>query len=135
MWCDTDGDGFVDLALEGPGHCPDQRIQVPAGVWANSGLVQIGGDMNGDGYSDLLWLNEKDAELNFHFGSSKGLSLTPSGKVSGYAYELGYVGDTNNDGYDEVWVSRQLAGKQDVVVHFGGPSGLTNQSLVVLGNP
>jgi hypothetical protein len=135
MWCDTDGDGFVDLALEGPGRCPDQRIQVPAGVWALYGLVHLGGDVNGDGYGDLLWLNEKDSELNFHFGSSKGLSSSASGKVKGYAHELGYVGDTNNDGYDDIWVYRQLAGKQDVVVHFGGPSGLSDQSVVVLTPP
>jgi hypothetical protein len=110
------------------------------------------GDVNGDGYSDVLvsvYTNvfgvSKDGRVQLYLGTGNGISATPVWTSEGkggtnYGEAISSAGDVNGDGYYDVIVGApRFSNGEDnegaVTVYYGSPSGLdTNPSWVIEGN-
>jgi uncharacterized protein (TIGR03382 family) len=98
------------------------------------------GDVDGDGYLDLLVSTPGQCKLDVYAGGSSGPSVTPLSTVSGpcfdaFAFAIAVAGDTNGDGYDDVLVGSpdyDSGGNQvmegRVSLFLGGPLGLSASS-------
>jgi hypothetical protein len=169
---DLDADGFAEIVVGayaalamngeahvfrgGPGGIGDAASITIAGTRAAARLgfsVAGAGDVNGDGYADLV-LGAPDAGdgagsmgrgevLVFH-GSASGVSATAdlviAGVSSGGAYfghSVAGLGDGNGDGYDELAVSafgaNARAGR--VSVFLGGAGGLVTITRTTVDGP
>ena len=133
---DVDGNGYADVIVGNPGYSNGQSSEGRAYVylgsatglstsaaWAvesNTAGAQFGstvgtvGDVNGDGYSDVLVTapgypngeNEADGLISLYYGSSTGLDTSSAwdekanqdGSVFGFCYTSG---DINGDGYSD----------------------------------
>jgi hypothetical protein len=98
--------------------------------------VNAAGDVNGDGYDDIIvgayHYKEFTGRVYVYAGNANGLSTTPVLTVTGegpnlyFGRSVGTAGDVNGDGYDDVIVSAQAyddwTGR--VYVYAGGPDGL-----------
>jgi hypothetical protein len=151
---DVDGDGLVDLVLvvtEALTSSPTTALLVchgatsgmlsaPATVQALTGdvsftAVAAAGDVNGDGYADVLAM-DRDASTNtghvrVYYGGASGLVLGPT-YTSWTAAELG---DFDGDGYGDLVVGRDvwLGGDNGPSLGFSidacGGSGVTPSLL------
>ncbi len=110
------------------------------------------GDVNGDGYSDVLvsvYNNvfgvSKDGKVQLFLGTGNGIGSAPAWTSDGkggtnYGESIGSAGDVNGDGYFDVIVGapRFSNGEENegaVFVYYGSPSGLeTNPSWIMEGN-
>ncbi len=125
---------------------PQPEWKEPEGLFGEFGRgVAGGGDVNGDGYDDVLVsgpfhyaggppsTNQEGAVLAYH-GSAAGLEgfyvwfevgLFPGTTLGS---DLSFAGDVNNDGYDDVLFASGSGfgmGWHQVHVRFGSPSGLS----------
>ncbi|MFT4541168.1 MAG: hypothetical protein ACI841_004418 [Planctomycetota bacterium] len=140
---DINGDGFSDIALSAPKfdgtHVNEGLVLVFHGTasglsstedWAGSGSgasaqfggsVSCAGDVNGDGYDDLLvgaptydngQLNEGAAHL--FYGSANGLASIPAWSFEANIAEarlgtsVARAGDVNGDGYDDLIIGAPM---------------------------
>jgi hypothetical protein len=99
--------------------------------------VANAGDVNGDGYDDLLvsapdYLLEGDVRsaVFLFLGSEAGLGTTDDWRmVGGYGLallgggEVSSAGDVNGDGYDDILVGTDYANVEGVRLFLGSPSG------------
>jgi len=137
---DVNGDGYSDVIIGAPyaysfdfGGRAYAYHGGPGGLsaspaWTVQGgeqfaySVSTAGDVNGDGYSDVIVPGldvEGDDELSIYHGSSAGLSATPV--VASFGGPLvSTAGDVDGDGYSDVVFAVQYA----VVVVRGSPTGL-----------
>ncbi|MFY8046988.1 MAG: VCBS repeat-containing protein, partial [Chitinophagaceae bacterium] len=110
------------------------------------------GDVNGDGYSDVLvsvYNNvfgvSKDGRVQLFLGTGNGIgsaaAWTSEGKGgTNYGESIGSAGDVNGDGYFDVVVGapRFSNGEENegaVFIYYGSPSGLdTSPSWIMEGN-
>ena len=96
--------------------------------------VSTAGDINGDGYSDVVvsapyYDNGEDGEgkVFVYHGSPSGLSASPNWTAEGnstwavFGYSVGAAGDVNGDGYGDVII--RGAGSR-AIVYYGSSSGL-----------
>jgi hypothetical protein len=130
---------------------PDRDVASPSGAhpsWKAQGdqqdaqfgvSVATAGDVNGDGYADVVvgadrydngQFNEGRAFV--YHGSASGLSITPdwtaeSDQVSArFGVSVGTAGDVNGDGYDDVIVGAYGSGNGGrAFVYHGSASGLS----------
>jgi len=118
---DVNGDGYSDVIIgayrfdngqsdEGRAfvyHGSATGLSATANWTAESNQVngQLGssvssaGDVNGDGYSDVIVTTEGVA---LYYGSATGLSNTANWTVSESAFRVSSAGDVNGDGYSDV---------------------------------
>jgi hypothetical protein len=167
---DVNGDGYDDVVVGafnydgGSGCCEEGRAFVYHGsasglsttadwmVEGDQGAAHLGisvataGDVNGDGYDDVVvgapnYDNGQDDEGRafVYHGSASGLSTTPDWTAEGnqvnaeFGWSVGTTGDVNGDGYDDVLVGARfydhgLSGVPDegrAFVYFGSASGLS----------
>ena len=105
------------------------------------GSVARAGDVNGDGYSDVIvgapsFSNDQafEGKVFVYYGSPSGLSLNPDWTAEGdqdsadFGFSVASAGDVNDDGYSDLIVgapsysaAQERAGK--VFVYYGSPSG------------
>lgn len=114
---------FVALLLAAPAEAvpastPDWEIG--GGMFAHLGWLVTVGDVNGDGYDDIVTANWSDAletsSVGVFLGSPTGPGLAPDATVPFREYPL-VVGDFDGDGYDDI-----LAGDQVYEGSAAGPS-------------
>ncbi len=92
-------------------------------------LLSGGGDVNGDGYSDVVIAARRSGHVFVYLGSTGGLSATPSVTLTGTAGAN--VGDVNRDGYADVATQNVST----LALHFGGPSGIASTPSVTIAAP
>jgi hypothetical protein len=82
------------------------------------------GDVNADGFTDLVIRSVGQGRSFVHYGSAEGPSGTPSWATTGLGWP---VGDINGDGYDDLLVSRPGAatGVKSIHLILGSSAGLS----------
>ena len=106
--------------------------------------VSTAGDVNGDGYSDIIvgarFYNGRFGAAFVYHGSASGLSGTPDWTKQGSDYNGYYgncvstAGDVNGDGYSDVIVSGPYESSNygQVFLYKGSASGLSTTASTVL---
>lgn len=168
---DVNGDGLADIAfgtwaMDNGSVADAGRVTVhfghPDGLLGNVGadwikngsqslaylgsVVASAGDVNGDGYSDLIVGeprydngNTDEGRALLYYGSRGILSSASQGSLSTTGF-VNAAGDVNGDGYADVIVADHtfnggLAAEGKVAVFHGGPTGIaTSASFSVEGN-
>jgi hypothetical protein len=109
---------------------------------ATSYVLSPAGDVNGDGYSDVMvsmFTNEfgvsKDGKVQLFLGTGNGLGQSPVWNTIGkggtnFGESIAQAGDVNGDGYFDVIIgaSRFSNGEENegaAFVYYGSPSGLS----------
>jgi hypothetical protein len=101
--------------------------------------VRTAGDVNGDGYSDIIvgaqWYTNdhlREGRAYAYYGSPTGLSANPSWMAEGnqalaaFGVSVATAGDVNNDGYSDVIIGAQ---------HYDNPESDEGRAYVYLGSP
>ncbi len=167
---DTNGDGYADLAIAnvagdqtgaalvylggpaGTATIPSASL-APFGGLAFLAFPEVGvasaGDVNGDGYGDLLVAGvcgaECSAGANLYLGGERGIASTPVTSLVGASanaaqyiwFSMAGVGDVNGDGYADVVIGSGADASSDVGdgrvdVFFGdevGPAAMPSMTL------
>ena len=95
--------------------------------------ISTGGDINADGFSDILIGSGGDSPTYFcsYLGSPSGISATPDQVITypgtGGIIYLSFIGDINSDGFDEIVVSVSKtppASDFEVYIYSGSSSGI-----------
>ena len=86
-----------------------------------SGTVTGAGDLNGDGFDDVLVVDPQNAPwtravARVFYGSANGLAAEPGWVLTGY-WQTCPAGDVNGDGYDDLFA----ASVEGLRVFFGSP--------------
>lgn len=159
---DLNGDGFSDIALatyeyssntgivyihygniNGLSDSPSLTLQAPSEYSLFGVSVAAAGDVNGDGYGDLIvgasGFNNYHGAAYIYLGGPSGLNTVPATvltdqihQTSTYASAVSGAGDVNGDGYSDVIVGDQNDNK--VFVHLGSSSGVV-QAVATILNP
>ncbi|MEW5988202.1 MAG: integrin alpha [Chloroflexota bacterium] len=127
----------------GPSTTPDWTAESDQAAAAYGWSVSSAGDVNGDGYDDLLVGaydydsgNLDEGRVFVYHGSASGLSLTASWTAesdltkAAYGWSASTAGDVNSDGYDDVIVGAWLVDDPDrdegkAYVYYGSAGGLS----------
>jgi hypothetical protein len=147
---DVNGDGFGDVVVGGflSGHPEDGAFLYlggPGGLGSPTPIAPGGasfgpsvagaGDVNGDGYADVLvgapYSNGPPASVYVYLGSPTGLvkaAATLTESLGDLGQVLAMAGDVDGDGYDDAVVGDGNISS----VYFGGPTGLTPKATALL---
>jgi hypothetical protein len=155
---DVNADGYSDVAVGAPG-LNQVRIFQGSGTGLSStsnptltgtggfgASIASAGDVNGDGYADLIvgapsFLSEtQSGEAQAFLGSNSGLSNTASWTIYGGSNDhLGHAvaggGDLDGDGYSDIIVGRPGSGSMDggVDIYLGSSTGLPGTASMTIG--
>ncbi|MCK4579580.1 MAG: FG-GAP repeat protein, partial [Candidatus Marinimicrobia bacterium] len=152
---DVNGDGYGDIIIGAPGYGDYGAAFVYYGSASgiagppdivvgdeNQGEVCFGevvapaGDVNGDGYDDVIvsapiynvTSGGREGAAFLYLGSSQGLVETPAWDVFGeggnyYGSAIGSAGDVNGDGYSDFFVYGTRNTTTGIFVYYGAPQG------------
>jgi FG-GAP-like repeat/FG-GAP repeat len=157
---DVNGDGYADVAIGETGapgssgyvyvyygskqglaknssNASDQ-ITAPTSAMTSFGQsVASAGDVNGDGFADLVV--GAGASAYVYYGSDNGLvtSATPAELIQGsmqFGFSVASAGDVNGDGYADIVVGDPGGGQGGGVAYLflGSATGVSNMSPVTL---
>jgi hypothetical protein len=134
--------GAVNVALGGPQGLASAEVNVfaeavPGYAGARPTIgVAAAGDVNGDGYADVITNGAYDKGfVSVLLGSANGLSTvpitlaSPAGTTGGFAFGIAGAGDVNGDGYGDVVVTS--GGSLGVLLYLGGPGGPTGSPIAL----
>lgn len=158
---DADGDGYSDIIVGAPDFQNGQTLEgkvyiykgsasgiISSAYWTyegNVGNARIGvsvstaGDVNGDGYSDILFGSEgllSIGKVFSFFGSVSGLAAVPDWTYEDVSFggflgkSVSAAGDINGDGYNDIIVgnpgySNSETGEGRALLFQGSSSGLS----------
>jgi len=162
---DVNGDGLADLAVGSPYTNPRRTaasLYVPGRVFLYLGhrtctlaadesvyrladdqtmssfgwSVSIGGDFNGDGYSDMVATGISNG-AQLHLGGPRGLAEAPADIALIARSAARFVGDINGDGYADIVLQHWRGadgppGFPPFLVAYGNPEGLLGLQMQVL---
>ncbi len=153
---DVNGDGYADVVVGAWGSGGTGRAYVflgglgglsttpastltgpdltlPVGVYESFGWsLASAGDVNGDGYADLVVGTQNEGRAYLYLGGASGLSTTPATTLTGpdggyFGQSLASAGDVNGDGYADVVIGAQntdsLGASGRAYVYLGGRAG------------
>ncbi len=149
---DINGDGFADVACTDEattlwvfhgsaswlGATPAETITIPAGS-TTFHILPIG-DVNGDGYDDMLAMDSGYGSgvgrAYVYMGSSTGFSAPPHtlknpGTYTDFGRVATRLGDVNGDGYADVAIVATQNSNVDLYIYYGSASGLTTPLVTV----
>ena len=169
---DVNGDGYSDIIVGATGFTNGESSEGAAFVYYGSASgvsttaaatfesnqtvafmgvsVSSAGDVNGDGFSDVLIgaqgydNGQSDEGLAFvYHGSADGLSITAASQweinqaEAAFGYSVSNAGDVNGDGYDDVIIGSNFVDLGQVnegaaFIYHGSPTGASLTSAVVL---
>jgi len=161
---DVNGDGYADLVvgadrykqwtgrtyvyLGSASGLSSTPVFVATGEGGNNHFgyaVDTAGDVNGDGYDDIIvgayHYQEFTGRVYVYAGNARGLSATPVMTITGegpntyFGRSVGAAGDVNGDGYDDVIVGAQAYDSWTgrVYVYAGSPDGLGATPIFTAG--
>lgn len=152
---DFDGDGLSDVGVAAACIVAPSCSQQPRILRASSGSTALrplsilgdardsaslsnAGDVDGDGYGDVIVLTEdaqqRHAMFVAHGGPESASRVTPSTGIAitgGWVRTAAAAGDVDGDGYADVVATQSEEGAQSVSVYFGGPEGLDGRRRAV----
>ena len=165
---DVNGDGYSDLILGGPSRnfawivhggtylfnpvAPAAGTAQPVRTYSGlagaraGGAVANAGDVNGDGFSDVL-VGAPEASngqaleglVHLYLGGPGGLGAAPHQTLemnvanARFGFSVATAGDVNGDGYADVLVGAPESGAGGrAYVFLGSPAGLTSTPLLTL---
>ncbi len=162
---DVNGDGYADVVIAAPnaggngsvyvylgsptglGTAPATTLSGTAGSFFGNAVAGAG-DVNGDGYADVVVGAPSSASSTggayIYLGSASGLGATPAttlispdGAGSAFGFTVTGVGDLNGDGYADIAVGAPFAssGAGRVHLYLGGADGLATASSMTLTGP
>ncbi|MEZ4392091.1 MAG: FG-GAP-like repeat-containing protein [Polyangiales bacterium] len=146
---DVNGDGLGDSAVAASAgnqvqifHGTTSGISTsPATSLTQSGIVGFGtsvaaaGDVNGDGYGDVIVGASSSNRAFVFLGSATGLNslsartLTPSAGSANFGVSVAGVGDVNADGYADVMVGTD--GPNIAYLYMGSSTGVSTTAIVL----
>jgi hypothetical protein len=162
---DLNGDGYADVVI-GAANVDGKTGRIYVYLGSEGGLVEppatiiagpdgrasvfgtmiSSGDVNGDGYADVLvggfdYQNDTGRAYLF-LGSESGLSRTqastltgPDGPQAFFGFSVSIAGDFDGDGYADALVGAPGAGPGMLHVYRGGPTGLSLEPILNLAGP
>ena len=154
---DVNGDGYSDLLIGspdatagegraviyhggagGPSNSAASILQVNIAGARFGASVASAGDVNGDGYADVI-IGAPGANRAWVFhGSPTGISSLPAITLAGtagsmFGTSVSTAGDVNGDGRSEILVGAPGIG--EVHLHMGSISGISSTPTLVLSQP
>jgi hypothetical protein len=136
-----EGRAFLYLgSASGPATLPGWSVESDQGEAALASSVASAGDVNGDGFADLIvgapdydngQMNEGRAYV--YLGAASGLAASPAWTAEGnedgaaFGVSVATAGDVNRDGYSDVIVGADadtIGGAGRASVYLGSPVGL-----------
>ena len=143
LW-DLNRDGFIDIVLP---NTHDNNEQIDLFIYwgvdenqvgrrtrlpSNGGVSQALGDLNGDGFTDLVVVNGRNgikSNLNsfIYWGGAQGFAAERRAELPTLGAMAAAIGDLNRDGYPEIVFANSAAAG-------GRPSGPENASFLYWGS-
>lgn len=129
------GNGFVYLNYGSATGIEINQAWSYANTRAGRGLSSAG-DVNGDGYGDIIMSAYWEAPLMEHedksilfLGSAEGFSQNPAwSKSNCYGESVSGGGDINGDGYDDVIIGDGQCSPGAVYIHYGSATGISTDA-------
>ena len=153
---DVNGDGYADVIASVEGSAaylylggesgltssPAVTLPAPEHGGAFGVRVQSAGDVNGDGYADVIVGDNAFGQAYVYYGSATGLSSSPTVVLSGPAggglgHSVDGAGDVNGDGYADVIVSAPDVNSDNgqIYLYLGSSTGLPTSPSVTIDCP
>jgi hypothetical protein len=160
---DANGDGFGDIVVgdsdaftptahvyvhlggpSGPSATPSSVLSAPAPVVRYAASLASAGDVDGDGFGDLLVGSPREDAVYFYRGGPSGFADPPAAvfhgpAMSGFGGAVSGAGDVDGDGYADAVVGMPLRGPASgssstggAVVFFGAADGLSTSRTAAL---
>ena len=151
---DVNGDGFADVIIGAPDanqalvYKGDSLATAPTILATLTGTGQFGatvdtaGDVNGDGFADVIIGAPGNNEAYVYLGSATGISSTPALTLTGtgaFGTAVSTAGDLNGDGFSDIIVGapeyeqpNSLIPGGAAFVYYGSSTGIVATSVVTL---